>query len=99
MKSINAGEFAAVEDCYALAYETAVAGVTINYVYRGKQVELPKSTGTGLSFTAGDTCWLDTGTLVVSKTQGTGDVNVGTARKDAGISDTHVLADFDGRPT
>lgn len=96
---INAGEFQKIEDTWGLAYVTALAGVVVNFVFRGVQVELPKSVGTGLSFTAGDICWLDTSTKLVHKTFATGNVNVGIARKDAGISDTHVLADFNGRAT
>lgn len=95
---INAGEIALVEDTYVIAYQTEDAGETIEGVYLADNVDIPKSTGTGLTISAFDKLWLNTTTLVVSKTDGGTDVYVGIATRDATATATHVRGHWNGMP-
>ena len=93
---INAGEIALVEDIYVLAYQTEDAAEVIEGVSQGYNVDVPKSVGTGLTIAAGDALWLNTGTLVVSKTDGGTDKYVGYALAAATATATHVRAHWFG---
>jgi len=87
---INAGEVVKITDVYALAYRTYAAAAVGVGVVESDNCMIPKSVGTGLTISAGDKLYLNTSTLVVSKTQGTGDLEKGYALEAATATATHV---------
>jgi predicted RecA/RadA family phage recombinase len=93
---VNAGEIFLVEDTYYLAYDTYAAAATGVGIKDCENCEIPKSVGTGLTIAAGDTLYLNTTTKVVSKTQGTGDLDKGTALEAATATATHVRGHWKG---
>lgn len=87
---INASEIVKVHDVYVQAYRTYAAAAVGVGVVESDNSMIPKSVGTGLTINAGDKLYLNTSTLVVSKTQGTGDLEKGYALEDATATATHV---------
>jgi predicted RecA/RadA family phage recombinase len=96
---INAGEIALVSEVYVLAFNTYAAAAVGVGVTEADMCEIPKSVGTGLTIAAGDFLYLNTTTLVVSTTQGTGDLWVGWAIEAATATATHVKGCWKGGQT
>lgn len=93
---INAGEIALVSEVYVIAFNTFTAAEIGTGVTEANMCEIPKSVGTGLTIAAGDFLYLNTTTLVVSTTQGTGDIKVGWAIEAASATATHVTGCWKG---
>lgn len=96
---INAGEIALAGSLYVLAFNTYAAAAIGTGVTEADMCEIPKSVGTGLEITANAFLYLNTSTLVVSSTQGTGDLWVGWAIEAASATATHVMGHWRGGQT
>jgi len=62
-------------------------------VYEAEKIVLPKSTGTGESFSAGDRVYYDASAKKITSTS-TGNTLCGRALEAAGTAETEVLADL-----
>lgn len=96
---INAGEIALVGSLYVLAFNTYAAAAIGVGVTECDMCEIPKSEGTGLTIAANAFLYLKTSTLVVSTTQGTGDLFIGWSIEAATATATHVLGCWKGGQT
>lgn len=98
---INAGEIALVSEIYVLAFNTYAAAAVGTGITEADMCDIPKKEGTGEEIAAGDFLYLDTGAspMVVSTTQGTGDLWVGWAIEAATATATHVLGCWKGGQT
>lgn len=95
---INAGEIALVSEVYVIAFNTYTAAEIGTGVSEADMCQIPKKEGTGEEIAAGDFLYLDTGVspMVVSTTQGTGDIKVGWAIEAATATATHVTGCWKG---
>lgn len=98
---INAGEITLVGDLYVLAFNTYAAGDIGTGVVEADICQIPKSEGTGLEIEANKFLYLNTAAspMVVSTTQGTGDLWVGWSREAASATATHVVGHWRGGQT
>lgn len=96
---INAGEIAFTGSLYVIAFNTYIAAEIGVGVVEADICEIPKSVGTGLEIAANVFLYLNTTTLVVSSTPGTGDLWVGWSKEAAGATNTHVVGHWRGGQT
>lgn len=93
---------AVIQDVFGFYIKTAeTATEETIFVYRCRQVEADKETGSGEEIEAGDRLFYHVATDKVSQNHGAGTFGVdyyfcGWAKKDAAASDTTVLMNFDG---
>lgn len=93
---LTRGTFVKEGDTWGIVYQDATSGNYVFMHFACDLIKLPKSTGSGNAISKGDTLYLNTTTKVVSSTQGSGDIVIGTAIEDASTSDTTVLAELRG---
>jgi hypothetical protein len=96
------GDAAVVQDVFGFyAKDLEETGEEIAFIYRCRQVEAQKATGTGQSISAGDRLYYIVATKKVSKTpgstlHGSSYYFCGWAKRDATANATTVLMNFDG---
>jgi predicted RecA/RadA family phage recombinase len=96
---INASEISLAGSLYVQAFKTYAAADIGVGVTECDMTMIPKSAGTGLTIAANVFLYLNTSTLVVSSTQGTGDIFVGWSIEAATANATHVLGCWKGGQT
>ena len=99
--AVSLGDAAVVQDVFGFYINSRLAaGDEITFIYRCRQVEAAKRTGTGEAILAGDKLYYYPATTNVSPTAtgtaGTDYYFCGWAKKDATASATTVLMNFDG---
>ena len=96
----DALECEVVNDVFGFYLVSGVIGDEVTFIYRMRQVEADKSTGTGEEISAGDKVYYYPGTDTVSATAtgtaGTDYYFVGWAKKDADADAVKVLINIDG---
>jgi predicted RecA/RadA family phage recombinase len=95
--AVVAGDAAVVRDVLGFYLKSREeTGEEVAFVYRARQVEAAKRTGTGEAIKAGDKLYLDVSEKDVSATKTGADYFCGWAKRDAAANDTVVLMNFDG---
>lgn len=100
--AVEGGDGAVVNDLFGFYIKDREAsGEEVTFIYRCRQVEADKLTGTGEDIQAGEEVFavVANDLYVTANPTGTPGVNYyfcGWAKKDASASDTKVLINFDG---
>ena len=99
--AVSLGDAAVVQDVFGFYINSRLAaGDEITFIYRCRQVEATKRTGTGESISAGDKLYYYPATQNVSPTAtgtaGTDYYFCGWAKRDATASATTIIMNFDG---
>lgn len=92
----TAGDLIQVEDRVGVVVNDTDSGEEGVIVYEAEVIDVPKATGTGITFTAGDKVYYDSGNDNVTNVAG-GNSTIGTTNEDAGASATTVEIDLKGQ--
>jgi predicted RecA/RadA family phage recombinase len=92
-ETLKAGDMTKVHDTIGLVVEDAAASSEFVLVYEAEKIIVPKSKGTGISFSAGDSVYYDASAKTVTNASSSNTL-CGKALSDAGEQDGEVLIDL-----
>jgi len=92
-ETLSAGAMVKVNDTIGVVVEDAAENSEFVLIYEAEKIIVPKATGTGISFSAGDNVYYDAAAKKVSSAS-SGNTLCGKALEDAGDNAAEVLIDL-----